>query len=104
MLKRSGRCRLQGNMLIGARGFQAFIQGFSGESQKKLVPRFIADLVGERRAYHFFRSRRLFSFLSESLSYLTERRDGRSRGSGRRLRDGSPPPSASSRAECDSSR
>jgi hypothetical protein len=54
-------------MLIGARGFQASIQAFSGESQKKLVPRFIADLLRERRAYRLFRSRRLLSFLSESV-------------------------------------
>jgi hypothetical protein len=44
-------------MLIGARGFQASIQAFSGESQKKLVQCFIAYLVGERTAYHLFRSR-----------------------------------------------
>jgi hypothetical protein len=44
-------------MLIGARGFQASIQAFNGERQKKLVPRFVADLVVERRAYHLFRSR-----------------------------------------------
>jgi hypothetical protein len=90
-------------MLIGARGFQASIQAFNGESRKKLVPRFIADLVGERGAYRLFRSRRLLiSFLSESLSYLTARRDGLSRGSGRRLRAGCPPPFVSLRAGCDS--